>query len=77
MENELRILILEDDDNDAELIRICWPLICSPFVLETPDDLNSPIIWSPAGLPLQMIDDLNCRVTPADGAMRYFRVRIP
>jgi hypothetical protein len=56
-------------------VRITWPLTCSPFTLESVNILGQP--WAPAGAPLQIINNFNATVVPADQATRFFKVRFP
>ena len=59
-------------------VRISWPLTCRPAVLEeASDNLNSPVTWSPALVPLQSTDDRNCTVVPSGVGNKYFRVKLP
>ena len=64
-------------NQNLNLVLIGWPLTCSPFVLEATTNLAYPINWSPAAVPLQLINDRNSTVIPANEAMKYFRVKLP
>jgi hypothetical protein len=70
-------LTIERVSINNNLWRIEWPLICSPYVLETTGDLNNPVIWNPAVVPVQMINNVNSTIIPSDEPMRFFRVRVP
>ena len=74
--DDLRLTIERVNEN-LNLVLIGWPLTCSPFVLEATTDLAFPINWSPTLVPLQLINDRNCTVLPANDAMKYFRVKLP
>ncbi len=64
-------------NQNLNLVLIGWPLTCSPFVLEATTNLAYPINWSPAAVPLQLINNHNSTVIPANEAMKYFRVKLP
>ena len=59
------------------LLRLTWPLTCQHFTLQYASNLNFPINWNTAMVPMQMMNNLNSTIVPADQNMRYFRVRLP
>ena len=70
-------LTIEKVSANNNLLRICWPLTCNPFVFQATPNLNFPITFSTEAAPFQMVDDLNCTIVPATNDMRYFRVYVP
>jgi len=60
-------------------VEITWPITCAPYQLETTDDLSPypAIIWTPASVPILILQGRYSTVIPADDAQRFFRLRSP
>ena len=72
--NQLRLTAQRVSVNNNS-VEICWPLTCAPYMLQATGDLNSPIIWSPAIVPVSMINGRYCTVL--SGGIQYFRLKSP
>jgi uncharacterized repeat protein (TIGR01451 family) len=71
------LLSLQRVSKNNNLLRVSWPLTCTPSVLLGTPSLNLPMTWSPVAAPVIMMDDRNYTIIPADQTMRYFRVKLP
>ena len=57
-------------------VEISWPITCAPFILETTADLSPPIIlWTPATVPVLILQGRYSTVVPASEAQRFFRLK--
>lgn len=57
------------------LIRLTWPLTCTPAELLMADEMNGPVLWSQMTVPTVMLDDRWCTILPGGDLKRYFRVQ--
>lgn len=71
------LLSLERVSPNNNLLRIEWPLACGGLELETTTNLVPPITWSPANLPVQLVNQRQTTIVPAAEEMRYFRAKTP
>ncbi len=71
------LLGIERVSVNNDLLRISWPLACGGLSLETTTNLAAPIIWTPAIVPVQLIDQRQTTIVPAAEPMRYFRAVTP
>jgi uncharacterized repeat protein (TIGR01451 family) len=71
------LLGIERVSVNNDLLRISWPLACGGLSLETTTNLVAPIIWTPAIVPIQLIDQRQTTIIPAAEPMRYFRAVTP
>jgi hypothetical protein len=71
------LLNIERVSLNNNLLRINWPMTCGLSLLETTTNLNAPIIWETAIVPIQFINSRNATIVPASEAMRYFRLNAP
>jgi hypothetical protein len=62
-------------DQETGLARLCWPAVCSDFVLEFTTRLDEPSTWLEVEEPAMTVGLENCVNTPASGGTRYFRLR--
>jgi len=59
-------------------VEISWPITCAPFILETTADLSPPIIlWTPATVPVQILQGRYSTVVPASDPHHFFRLKSP
>ncbi|MCU0771107.1 MAG: HYR domain-containing protein, partial [Verrucomicrobia bacterium] len=68
---------IEEVSPNTESVRITWPIICGTTGLEAAPSLNSPIVWTPLTVPVQIINNQQNTLVPATNAFRYFRLKSP
>ncbi len=71
------LLTIQRVSVNNNLVRIGWPLTCSPFALQATPTVYPPVLWTTLAVPYLMMDDQNCTIIPAAQAMQYFRVTLP
>jgi uncharacterized repeat protein (TIGR01451 family) len=74
---QVRLTIRRVSPNNNH-VEISWPITCAPYQLESTTDLGAvPIIWTPANVPLQILQGRRSTVIPADDPHRFFQLRSP
>jgi hypothetical protein len=60
---------------ETNLVRVCWPIICTQPTLEWTTNVANPSSWTPVNESVEMIDQQNCVTLPAVELVRWFRLR--
>jgi uncharacterized repeat protein (TIGR01451 family) len=75
--DQLRLSIRRVSLNNDH-VQISWPITCAPFILETTDDLSPAVIlWTPASVPVQILQGRYSTVIPAVDPHRFYRLSSP
>ncbi len=60
---------------DGPDVLLSWPLACGNYVVEETISLNPPVPWSPAGGVIVINEGRNTVRYPAEGPMRFYRLK--
>jgi hypothetical protein len=80
--SQLRLSIRRVSVNNNH-VEVSWPITCAPYLLQTTGDLTPcpevilcpDIFWTPASVPVQVLQGRYSTVVPADDPQRFFRLR--
>jgi hypothetical protein len=74
-EQDLRLSITPVSGNNS-VLRLEWPLSCSPSEIQSADSLNAPVPWRSATVPMLRLEQGNGTIVPASEAKKFFRVHV-